>query len=86
MTITELTPERLRAQAREAAEQHIPLEEANHHEPGTKLWRQFNGAYYSACRERDRADAFRRRPHAAMLKIIARGIALTHVSIGGGNQ
>lgn len=57
MTILELTEERLRAQAREAAEQHIPMEQANHHEPHTNLWREFNGAYYAACRERDRSDA-----------------------------
>ena len=47
-TIKPLTPEALRAQAREAAEQHIPLEEANHHEPGTKLWLDFNAAYARA--------------------------------------
>lgn len=60
MTILELTEDRLRAQAREAAEQHIPLEQANHHEPHTKLWREFNGAYYAACRARDRSEDHRR--------------------------
>ncbi len=60
MTILELTGERLRAQAREAAEQHIPLEQANHHEPHTNLWREFNSAYYAACRERDRREDHRR--------------------------
>lgn len=45
MTILELTEERLRAQAREAAEQHIPITEANHYTPGSKLWVEFNTAY-----------------------------------------
>lgn len=54
MTITPLTSETLRAQAREAALQHVPLDEANHHEPGTDLWREFNGEYLRACRIRDR--------------------------------
>lgn len=56
-TIKPLTPEALRAQAREAAEQHIPLEEANHYEPGTDLWREFNGAYQWGCIARDRRAA-----------------------------
>jgi len=46
--IRSLTPEVLRAKAREAAEQGIPLAEANHHEPGTALWLQFNSAYLQA--------------------------------------
>lgn len=82
MTILTLTAERLRAQAREAAEQHIPLNEANHHEPGSNLWREFNGAYYAACRARDRAEAFHPHQTHAMRKIMARGIALAHVAIG----
>lgn len=43
--IRSLTPDVLRAQARDAAEQGIPLAEANHHEPGTPLWFQFGAAY-----------------------------------------
>lgn len=60
MTITELTPERLRAQAREAAEQHIPLEEANHYEHGSALWAEFNRAYMVSFRERaqEKLDEF----------------------------
>lgn len=46
--IRTLTPEVLRAQARDAAECGIPLAEANHHEPGTALWLQFNAAYLQA--------------------------------------
>lgn len=44
-TIQRLTPEVLRAAAQSAAAQHIPLAEANHHEPGTELWTRFNEAY-----------------------------------------
>lgn len=44
-TLQRLTPEVLRAAAQSAAAQHIPLAEANHHEPGTALWAQFNEAY-----------------------------------------
>lgn len=40
-----LTPATLLAQAQQAAAQHIPLREANHHEPGSELWVQFNRAY-----------------------------------------
>lgn len=46
--IRKLTPGIVLAQAREAAEQGIPLNEANHHEPGTALWLQFNTAYLHA--------------------------------------
>ena len=53
MTILELTEERLRAQAREAAEQHIPLNEANHYEFGSKLWAEFNRAYADHFHARD---------------------------------
>lgn len=45
MTIQPLTPEALRAAAREAAEQEIPHAEANHHEPGSVLWHEFFKAY-----------------------------------------
>ena len=45
MTIQPLTPEALRAAAREAAEQDIPHAEANHHEPGSVLWHEFFDAY-----------------------------------------
>jgi len=45
MTIQPLTPEALRAAAREAAEQHIPITEANHHTPGSQHWKDFNKAY-----------------------------------------
>ncbi len=34
--------------AREAAEQHIPLDEANHYEHGTRQWEDFNRAYRKA--------------------------------------
>lgn len=47
-SIRTLTPEALQAQAREAAEQGVPLSEANHHEAGTALWRDFNAAYRAA--------------------------------------
>lgn len=50
-TIQKLTPELLRAQAIAAADQHIPVREANHFEPGSREWAQFNTAY--AARERD---------------------------------
>lgn len=43
--IQPLTPELLRQQAREAAEQHIPLDEATDHEQGTELWTIFADAY-----------------------------------------
>lgn len=43
--IRELTPELLKQQAREAADQHIPLTEANHHTPGSQHWKDFNKAY-----------------------------------------
>lgn len=46
--IRPLTIEALCAQARDAAERGIPLSEANHHEPGTALWLQFNTAYLHA--------------------------------------
>ena len=46
--IRRLTPEVLRSAAQEAAEQRIPLEEANHYEPGSPLWHQFNAAYAEA--------------------------------------
>lgn len=52
MTIQLLTLETLRAQAREAAEQHIPLEEANDHEHGSALWAEFNRAYVGSFRTR----------------------------------
>ena len=48
MAIQPLTPSALRAAAQEAALQHIPLEEANHHEPVTDLWADFNRAYAEA--------------------------------------
>lgn len=47
-TISKLTPEALQQQAREAAEQGIPLAEANHHERGGLLWFRFNAAYRAA--------------------------------------
>lgn len=78
-TIKPLTPEALRAQAREAAEQHIPLSEANHHEFGSKLWSEFNSAYAEARCE----SAFHPHQAHAMAKIIARGICLTRIVIGG---
>lgn len=40
-----LTAEELLASARAAAEQCIPLREANHHEPGSRLWHRFNAEY-----------------------------------------
>lgn len=43
--IRELTPALLRAQACDAAEQRIPMEEANHHEPQTWLRLHFAEAY-----------------------------------------
>lgn len=48
MAIQPLTPSALRAVAHEAAQQRIPVEEANHHEPGTDLWVDFNRAYAMA--------------------------------------
>lgn len=48
MTITELTPEHVQQRACEAAEQHIPLEEANDYEPGTAQWTLFRVAYVAA--------------------------------------
>jgi hypothetical protein len=48
MHITTLTPESLRAAAKQAAEQHQTREEANHYEPGTDLWHQFNDAFREA--------------------------------------
>lgn len=48
MAIQPLTLSALRAAAQEAALQHIPLEEANHHEPVTGLWADFNRAYAMA--------------------------------------
>ena len=48
MAIRPLTASDLRAAAQEAAQQRIPLEEANHHEPGTELWDAFNRAYADA--------------------------------------
>ena len=47
-SIRRLTPEVLHSQARDAAEQGIPLVEANHHEPGSALWHLFNNAYRQA--------------------------------------
>lgn len=44
-TIQKLTPELLRQQAQAAADQHIPVREANHFEPGSREWAQFNTAY-----------------------------------------
>lgn len=43
--IRPLTEDSLRASARAAAEQGIPLAEANHFEPGSHLWLQFNAFY-----------------------------------------
>ena len=43
-----LTPAVLHAQARGAAEQGVPLCQANHHEAGTPLWHLFNNAYRQA--------------------------------------
>ncbi|GEM_PF-5558904 len=48
MTITPLTPALVESAAREAAEQRIPLDEANHHEPGSENWARFNRAYNAA--------------------------------------
>lgn len=48
MHITTLTPESLRAAARTAAELHQSRAEANHYEPGTDLWHQFNDAFREA--------------------------------------
>lgn len=48
MTITPLTPEHIARTAREAAEQCIPLAEANHFEPGSQHWAAFNTAYTGA--------------------------------------
>lgn len=47
-SIRALTTEVLHAQARDAAERGIPLAEANHHEPGTPMWRLFNNSYRQA--------------------------------------
>ena len=48
MAIRPLTTSDLRAAAQEAAQQRIPMDEANHHEPGTRLWEDFNLAYAEA--------------------------------------
>lgn len=48
MAIRPLTESDLRAAAQEAAQQRIPMDEANHHEPGTQLWEDFNRAYVAA--------------------------------------
>ena len=48
LMIQRLTSETLYAVAREKAEQHIPHDEANHFEPGTLLWHDFNIAYSQA--------------------------------------
>lgn len=47
-SICHLTPEVLHVQAAHAAEQGIPLVEANHHEPESVLWHLFNNAYRQA--------------------------------------
>lgn len=65
-TIQRLTPEALRAAAQAAAAQHIPLIEANHYEPGSDLWAQFNEAY-GACAMASRRHAHRPR-HAPRLE------------------
>lgn len=46
--IRPLTTQVLHSQARTAAEDGVPLVEANHHEPGTPLWHLFNAAYLQA--------------------------------------
>ncbi len=56
-TISKLTPETLQQQAREAAEQGIPLSEANHHEQGSLLWFRFNTAYRAAARAAQAVEA-----------------------------
>lgn len=43
--IRPLTPDTLRAMAREAADQHIPLREANDYCIGSDNWNTFNEAY-----------------------------------------
>jgi putative NIF3 family GTP cyclohydrolase 1 type 2 len=47
-SIRPLTTDVLHAQAASAAEQGIPLCEANHYEQGSKLWHLFNNAYRAA--------------------------------------
>ena len=43
--IRPLTPDTLRAMAREAADNHIPLREANDYDIGSAEWDTFNTAY-----------------------------------------
>lgn len=47
-SIRSLTPAVLHIQAAQAAEQGVPLVEANHHELDTPLWHLFNNAYRQA--------------------------------------
>lgn len=58
-SICRLTPVVLHSQATQAAEQGVPLVEANHHEPGSPLWHLFNNAYrqaaFDACEVSDAA-------------------------------
>lgn len=49
--IRPLTIKELRANARAAAEQNIPHDEANHHEPGSQLWLVFREEYHDAVME-----------------------------------
>ncbi|GKS91195.1 hypothetical protein [Acidovorax sp. SUPP2539] len=51
MTIFPLTTAVLQQHARDAAEQGVPLAEANHYEPGSALWSEFNAAYAKALGE-----------------------------------
>lgn len=43
--IRPLTDDDIKAAARAAAEQHIPVREANDYCVGSKIWNTFNGAY-----------------------------------------
>ena len=45
MTIRPLTDDDIKAAARAAAEQHIPVREANDHCIGSDNWNTFNQAY-----------------------------------------
>ena len=56
-SIRRLTPEVLHSQARDAAEQGIPLVEANHHEPGSALWHLFNNFYRHTVHQAECAES-----------------------------
>lgn len=45
MTIRKITPQDIKAMAREAAEMHVPLREANDYDIGSPEWDTFNQAY-----------------------------------------